>query len=122
MTLPPRVGCTWSPGQELSFRIGIEALDSSLPGNLIEGGDLLLSVAICGKSKFYKQFVEVKIFYCPEERYYSSGQLGESLDLMNTGPLNLQELSWRFRGPVTLPSQGRAPVPRNLQELSLEYL
>ena len=41
----------------------------------------------------------MRVFQCPEERYYSSGQLGESLDLMN--------IVERERRGVTLPSQGR---------------
>ena len=71
------------------------------------------------ETSYLLQFVEVKIyivsrsrvFSCPEERYYSSGQLGESLDLMNRS--NERRILTR----VTLPPRVGCTGPLNLQEL-----
>ena len=53
------------------------------------------------KSKFYKYLD--RGFSCPEERYYSSGQLGESLDLMNIVERERRAPEAQGTGDPTLP-------------------
>ena len=109
---PPRVGCTGPLNlQELSFRILIKFLISQvkIPSYLLQ---------FVGSQNFIVS--RSRLSSCPEERYYSSGQLGESLDLMNIVERE-RESSWRL-GPVTLPPRVGCTGPLNLQELSFRIL
>ena len=65
--------------------------------------------------KAYK-YLDRALSKLPGKRYYSSGQLEKPRS--DEHRRTRKESSWRFRGPVTLPSQGRVHRSPGLQELS----